>query len=128
MFDYSCYNKIRAGMLNNNFHVVKLVALHMKTGELGFSICSIRMTELECDGTITKISMVRCISLPALIGAVIHAEYRMGARRTSFHRDICGWGKIATMVRECPSRHAPAGPCGRTWLPAPLPSDDPWHC
>jgi hypothetical protein len=64
-------------MLNNNFHVVELVALHMKTGEFGFSICSVRMTELDCDGTITEISVVMCISLPALIGVVIRAASQM---------------------------------------------------
>jgi hypothetical protein len=127
VFDYGCYNKIRAGMLNNNFHVVELVALHMKTRELGFSICFVRMTELECDGTLTEISVVRCISPPALMGVVIHAASRMGARWASFRRYICGWGKISVVARECPGRHAAAGPCGRTWPPAPLPSMDPRH-
>jgi hypothetical protein len=37
-----------------------------------------------------------------------------GARRASFHRDIYGWGKIAAVARECPDRHAAAGPCGHT--------------
>jgi hypothetical protein len=32
-------------MLNNNFHVVELVALHMKVGEFGFSICSVRRSD-----------------------------------------------------------------------------------
>jgi hypothetical protein len=32
-------------MLNNNFHVVELVALHMKVGEFGFSICSIKCSD-----------------------------------------------------------------------------------
>jgi hypothetical protein len=127
VFDYGCYNKIRAAMLNNNFHVVELVALHMKTEELGFSICSARMTELECDGTVTEISVVRCISPPALIDVVIHAASRMGARWASFRWDICRWGKIAVVARECPGRHATAGPCGCTWPPAPHPSVDPRH-
>jgi hypothetical protein len=53
MFDHGIYNKIKAGMLNNNFHVAKLVALHMKNGEWRFSICSVRTTELDRDGTVT---------------------------------------------------------------------------
>jgi hypothetical protein len=65
-------------MLNNNFHVVELVSLHMKTREFGLSICSVRRTEEECDGTVTEISAGwGCISPPVLIGAVIHAASRM---------------------------------------------------
>jgi hypothetical protein len=77
-------------MLNNNFHVVELVALHMKTGEFGFSICSVRMTELECDGTVIEISVVRCILPPALIDAVIHAGSRM----------VLGWHLFAGIFAD----------------------------
>jgi hypothetical protein len=113
-------------VLNNNFHVVELVALHMKTGEFGLSICSVRRTELECDGTVTEISA----GVHLAAGVDWRRDSRSvpdGARRASFCRDICGWGKIAIMARECPDRHVAASLCGHTWPPAPLSSVDPRH-
>jgi hypothetical protein len=79
------------------------------------------------DTTVTEISQVRSTSPPAPIGAVIHATFRLGARRASLHSDIDGLGKIAAVERKYPGRHAATGPCGRTWSPALLPSIHPWH-
>jgi hypothetical protein len=52
--------------------------------------------------TITEISEVRSTSLPAPIGAVIHAASQSGARRASLRSDIHGLGKIAAVERKYP--------------------------
>ena len=81
----------------------------------------------NCDTTITEKSQVRSTSPPALIGAVIHAAVRLGARRASLRSDIHGLGKIAAVERKYPGCHAATGPCSRTWSSAPLPSVHPRH-
>jgi hypothetical protein len=68
---------------------------------------------------------MHCISLPALIGVMIHVASRMGAWCASLHRDLCGLGKITVVAREHLGHHAAVGPCDRTWSPAPLSSIGP---
>jgi hypothetical protein len=70
---------------------------------------------------------MRSTSLLALIDVVICTASRMGARQASFRRDICGRGKIAVVARERLGHHVAAGPCDRTWPPAPLPYVGPRH-
>jgi hypothetical protein len=52
MFDRGLYNKIKASTLDNNFEVVDFVVCHMRIREKRPSICSIRTTEEEPDGTV----------------------------------------------------------------------------
>jgi hypothetical protein len=54
MFDRGIYNKIKAGTLDNNFDVVALVVCHMRIWETHPSMCSIRMTEEDPDGTVVE--------------------------------------------------------------------------
>jgi hypothetical protein len=70
-------------------------------------------------------SQIHCISPPALIDAVICAEFRMGARRASLRHDLCGLGKIAIVVRERLGRHTTVGPYDRIGSPVPLHSIGP---
>ena len=68
----------------------------------------------NCDTTITEKSQVRSTSPPALIGAVIRAAVRLGARRASLRSDIHGLGKITAVARKYPGHHTATGPCSRT--------------
>jgi hypothetical protein len=52
MFDRGLYNKIKAGTLDNNFHVVDLAVCHMRIREKRPSICSVRTTGEDPDGTL----------------------------------------------------------------------------
>jgi hypothetical protein len=52
MFDRGLYNKIKAGTLDNNFDVVELAVGHMRIREKHPSICSVRTTEEDPDGTV----------------------------------------------------------------------------
>jgi hypothetical protein len=81
----------------------------------------------NCNTTVTEISQVRSTSLPAPIGAVIRTASQSGARGASLRSDIHGLGKIATVERTYPGRHAATSPCGHTWSPASLPSVHPRH-
>jgi hypothetical protein len=52
MFDWGLYNKIKAGTLDNNFDVVELAVCHMRIREKCPSICSVRRTAEDPDGTV----------------------------------------------------------------------------
>jgi hypothetical protein len=41
----SSYGRIGAGILVNNFAIIWLVVLHMKAGEFGLSICTVRRSD-----------------------------------------------------------------------------------
>jgi hypothetical protein len=46
------YNKVKAGILGNNFDVAELVGCHMKIGKWGSSNRSVRWTEQDRHGTV----------------------------------------------------------------------------
>jgi hypothetical protein len=48
------YNKVKAGILGNNFDVVGLVGCHIQIGERSPSICPIRWTKPDHDGIVTE--------------------------------------------------------------------------
>ena len=52
MFDQGLYNKIKAGTLDNNFDVVALAVSHMRIREKRRSICSVRTTKEDPNGTV----------------------------------------------------------------------------
>jgi hypothetical protein len=54
VFEQYLYNKIKDGMLSNNFHRVGLVALHMKIEERSPSIRPVRWTEEDRDCTVSE--------------------------------------------------------------------------
>ena len=52
MFDRGLYNKIKASTLDNNFDVVQLAVCYMRIREKRPSICSVRTTEEDPNGTV----------------------------------------------------------------------------
>jgi hypothetical protein len=66
MFNKESYNKVKAGILGNNFVVVGLVGCHMKMGEQSHSIRSVTRTdENRMNSNLTKIA--RFSALPPVI-------------------------------------------------------------
>ena len=54
MFDRGLYNKIKAGTLDNNFDVVALADCHIKIQEKCPSMCPVRRSKEDPDGTVSE--------------------------------------------------------------------------
>ena len=54
MYDRGLYNKIKAGTQGNNFDVVALAVCHTRIREKCPSMCSVRTTEEDPDGTVVE--------------------------------------------------------------------------
>ena len=54
MFDQGLYNKVKAGTLDNNFDVVALAVCHMKIQQKRPSMCHVRHSEEDPDGTVVE--------------------------------------------------------------------------
>jgi hypothetical protein len=116
MFDQGLYNKIKADTMDNNFYVVALAVCHIIFQEKRPSMCPVRRSEENLDGTVFEnISSAEHLT----VGIDRHCDSRhvldrcSSARRASLRPDIYGLDKIAVVARECPDRHAATGPCNR---------------